>query len=765
MSIMGLLDIGKTGLIVANSALTTVAHNTANVDTPGYTRQIVVLQNNPTDSKVVSGTTGTGVSLVDVQRMYDSFTTFQIRTEDANKSYWDAYQQGAQQIDDVFNEAADGSLGSSMQDFFSSWQELAQNPSGYAERSSLLNKSDYFSSRVGTAYTTLENERSQIYQNTGVSVQQVNSLTSEIATVNVQIAQSPGSLDLLDQRDQMIENLNKLVGVSTYSDQSGNYSVLVGGKPLVSGGSSYNMTVQTDDKNNMRFYLDNSNNKQDITDSIGSGQLKAGIDLRDKQMTGIMNQMNAFAIDLTDAVNYYQKQGYGADGTTGNNFFNSLLAVNKAVNLNGNGTVSSVRITDVNAADPKNYYRIDYIDNTAYAALDPGPDPQGVATDQTDYQQDGSTGLYWRVQQSTDGLSWTTLDPSKVSITTDTTVKDETIKVSDSNNVLEVDEGTGPVDLTIPNGTYTHEQLAANLQTQLNNISGNSYAVSWDSAAQKFTFDNTNGLNDLTLNLDASSAAKILGFDPAVNPTITVAQGDTQQSDYSLVSNKRNVEFSGISVGIDGDQADMFSGAVTNTFDIKLQENAAREMKVSLTDPLKIAAAGGNNVTISGSNNSISFTENANPAAVPPATTAPAPTYLTAVIPSGTYSRAQLASEVQAALEAASTAAGSNNGAGFKYTVSYDASKKTYSIYNDTYVPQTDPTTGLTNPDYPHDVLIDWSSSASTAKGVLGFNSNSSISPPPSTPLPVFPTRASPYRRSAMLRFIPSCLGTTVMPL
>jgi len=208
-----------------------------------------------------------------------------------------------------------------------------------------------------------------------------------------------------------------------------------------------------------------------------------------------------------------------------------------------------------------------------------------------------------------------------------------------------------------------------------------------------------------------------------------------------LFSNSyRRLEFEGISVRIDGNQAGLLSApsAVSpkETFNIKLAENAARDMKVSLTDPLKIAAANGDNITISGSNNSISFTENANPVAVPPDTTPPAPTYVTAVIPSGTYSRAQLAVVLQTAMETASASAGNN----FNYTVSYNPASKHYYIFNGLYVPPPDPTTGLPNPDYPptgditrsntNDILINWSSSASTSAGVFGFNANSNITAP-----------------------------------
>ncbi|MBF0330113.1 MAG: flagellar hook-associated protein FlgK [Nitrospirae bacterium] len=577
MSIGGLFDIARSGLISTRRALEVAGHNVANAATPGYTRQDIVFESVSASASSNTGASGRGVRVAQISRMYDSFNTFQIRTEKSNLAYWEEYKTGMMRVESVFNEANDDGLGSNINEFFAAWNDVYKNPTGYAERSLLLNKSEFLSTRIALAGANLNNERNELLSSSQTLVSEVNKLTTEISTLNYKIASNPGMYDLQDQRDNLVENINKIVKVSTFADSSNKYTVLVGGIPIVDAARSYDMSASQDAVGIMHFKIELSSTEplREITSSIEGGQLKSNIDLRDTIIIDKQNRLNALAINISDYVNFYQKQGYALDGSTGNEFFK----VNNALVTTTNpaaGTITRFNVTDSDAftTDMHTQYTIDY-SNAAGAG----------------YQQEGTSGIYWRVRETT-----------------------------------------------------------------------------WNSTTQTW-----NAIADV----------------PVASVTLT--------NDSNETPNFRTLSFQGISVRIDGAQgavgvAGSLKNALTGTFTINQNKNAAMNMAVKINSPNLIAAAAGDWVTIDSSNDTIRFTED---------TTASPISYKTAKIAAGNYTRYQLAAAVKTALEGADTATANT------YTVAYSAATKKYTITNDA---------GNANP-----ILLDWQSSISTAAGALGF--------------------------------------------
>ncbi|MDI6729351.1 MAG: flagellar hook-associated protein FlgK, partial [Thermodesulfovibrionales bacterium] len=186
MAVLGLFDIGKTALLTTRRALDTTAHNIANASTPGYTRQDVVFQNIPTGTITSVGMTGRGVSITEIKRMYDAFTTLQVRTEKSNFSYWDAYQKSILKVENIFNEASDTGISPVITDFFNAWQEVSQNPEGYAQRTLLIKKAEYLTSRISRAYSSIDDERTELFKSSQSLVDEVNSIAKKIADLNEQ---------------------------------------------------------------------------------------------------------------------------------------------------------------------------------------------------------------------------------------------------------------------------------------------------------------------------------------------------------------------------------------------------------------------------------------------------------------------------------------------------------------------------------------------------------------------------------------------------
>jgi flagellar hook-associated protein 1 len=453
MAILNILNIGTSALLTSRKALDTTAHNIANASTPGYTRQSVILESIAPGLTGVTGESGRGVNVADVTRLYDAFVTLQLRTEKSNSAYWDTYSSISSDIENLFNETSDSGIAPAISDFFNSWQSVAQNAQGPLERTALMNDADYLGSRIGNAYDSLAAERTQIYKDSQELVDQVTSISKQISDLNDKIVSSPGALDLKDQRDLLVEQLNEIVSVSTIEDNSGRYNVFLSGTPLVSASGAATMSVSLDAGNNMQFEVTSFGTSVNVNSQINGGKLQADLDARDTTIVDYMNSLNAFAINLSDQVNYHNRQGYGLDGSTGNDFFNGLVGITDA---STSGTASSITVSDVSAygAGINNQYQIDY-----------------NATGGAGYQQEGTSGLYFRVQQSADGgATWTTVPTTDVTLSYDTAATDPTtrtfsfggltVQVDGAESDLRDTDTTGSFILAPDSQAATHLELA-----------------------------------------------------------------------------------------------------------------------------------------------------------------------------------------------------------------------------------------------------------------------------------------------------------------
>src|ERR1700690_731030 len=274
---LSIMNIGTSALDASQSALSTISNNIANVNTPGYTRQEVELSAIASGLNNITGSSGGGVTVSDVTRLYDSFTTLQLRTEKSNAAYWDSYSGVASDVQNIFGEPSNKRISTAISDFFNAWQTLSQNPQGAAERNTLLSKAQFLSSSINTAYNTLTSQQTKLYKTAQDEETQANNITQQIYKLNGQIQSAPGALDLKDQRDSLVEQLNQLMKTNTVIDNQGNYDVYVGGQALVDTIGSHNITVSLDTTTNkMSFVAQNANgNNTDITAQMHGGSLTA----------------------------------------------------------------------------------------------------------------------------------------------------------------------------------------------------------------------------------------------------------------------------------------------------------------------------------------------------------------------------------------------------------------------------------------------------------------------------------------------------------
>jgi flagellar hook-associated protein 1 FlgK len=325
----GLLSIGTSGLMAAQRALNTTSHNIANVNTEGYSRQRVdQTERIPSfDSGVY---VGNGVDTQSVSRLYDKFVDAQVRTSTSAFSETDAYHQMAAQID-KFIADADTSLASPLQDFFASLHDVANDPTSTAARRVMLTDADYLAQRFNTLNGQLDGIRNQVNQEIGSSIDEVNALAGNIATLNNQIVAAYGKSqgsppnDLLDQRDQLVRQLAEKIDTSTYEDSNGSLSVFVGsGQALVLGGSASQLKLQGSqfDPNQKDIAIVTGNaSPQLITGSITSGKIGGLLKFSNEVLNPTQDSLGHIAAGLAIAFNAQHASGTDLNGAAGGNFF------------------------------------------------------------------------------------------------------------------------------------------------------------------------------------------------------------------------------------------------------------------------------------------------------------------------------------------------------------------------------------------------------------------------------------------------------------
>lgn len=364
-----------SGMNAAQAGLATTQHNIANASTPGFTRQEVLIGARA-GQQTGSGFVGQGVDVTGVKRIYDGFLTTQVRQEQTQASYLSTYYTAMKQID---NLVADPTAGASpaMRDFFNAMNGVANNPESVPARQTLLGAAQFVVNRFQAIDQRLTDIANGLTGQITSSVNTINTYAQQIATLNGNIkratATSQGQLpnDLLDQRDQLVNQLNKEIKVSVQSQSDGTVSVFVGnGQPLVIDEQAMSLrTIQSaSDPSKVEVAYQNGNKIIPLQQSsLQGGNLGAYLAFRDQSLEPARNALGRVALGLAASVNQQNRLGQDLNGVLGGDLFNAAAPrVDKGANNTGAAVVSAT-IADVSALTTSDYQL--RFDGTNYSTL------------------------------------------------------------------------------------------------------------------------------------------------------------------------------------------------------------------------------------------------------------------------------------------------------------------------------------------------------------------------------------------------------------
>lgn len=245
----GLLNIGQSALNASQAWISVTGNNLANADTDGYSRQYVDQRDAGGLTATKPGAQGLGVNAQQIMRFFDAFLERSYVRQSTNSARWDEHDTIMASLENIFNESNRAGLSSSLNKFFTAWQDLALRPDDTATRESLLSYADNLSDMFGSTMDGIKAIQDEMDVSIGQTVDRINEIAKSIADLNRQITtntvdgiSNPNSL--LDKRDQLVRELATLADVETIDNGKGDFRVqLTNGQPLVDELTSYELRV------------------------------------------------------------------------------------------------------------------------------------------------------------------------------------------------------------------------------------------------------------------------------------------------------------------------------------------------------------------------------------------------------------------------------------------------------------------------------------------------------------------------------------------
>lgn len=358
-----LLSIGSSGVLAQQKLLYTTGNNISNVNTQGYTRQRTDLYTN---------TASLGVGISNTQRLLNSYSQREVWRDTSNvQMYQTSYQQLSST--DQFLSSDANSLNPALSSYFSALDTVNQDPSSTGSRKTLMGSMQDLVNRFNTASTTLKQQQSDINSNIEGEVKSVNQLLSGISDLNQQILKAPKnsdgtSLNLMDQRDEMIRQLSEKMDVRTVAQDNGTVLVnLSSGESLVlaSGAATVGVTKGDPDATQTGLQVTIGTSSSSISSNVG-GKLGGYYQARDA-LAPTQREVGQLALALADAMNQQNSKGMTPNSKLGGDLF-TLPTTNglPSAKNGGTGAITASVIPGQGSQLTPNDFQVEFTSSTNY---------------------------------------------------------------------------------------------------------------------------------------------------------------------------------------------------------------------------------------------------------------------------------------------------------------------------------------------------------------------------------------------------------------
>lgn len=356
-----LLSTSLSGMIAFQRALEMTGHNIANVNTPGYSRQVAEFTTREGQG-AANGYIGSGTRISTIKRVYDEILSGQVQASTTSHARFGALNDLASRLDTLLADPNTG-LNSQLQSFFNSVQDIANDPASLPTRQALLGEADGLVLRFAELDRQVGDLDAEINQRLDAAVTEINQITSSIAQINDEIVvgqartgQPPN--DLLDQRDVLLRDLSSLVSVNSVEQSDGSLNVFIGnGQNLVIGTESRQLATQGSefDLTRSEVIYQSTGTSTALDTSLTGGTLGGLLEFRAQMLDPTRQSLGETAQAVAQAFNNQHASGLDLYGNLGGDFF-EIDPPNVQYSSRNTGTATAAAtITDITALTGNNY--------------------------------------------------------------------------------------------------------------------------------------------------------------------------------------------------------------------------------------------------------------------------------------------------------------------------------------------------------------------------------------------------------------------------
>jgi flagellar hook-associated protein 1 FlgK len=303
------LEIAKRSLFTHQAALTTTGHNVANVNTRGYSRQVVnMVAARPLEAlgmqrTTIPGQSGQSVEFNSITRVREQFLDKQYYNENKSLGQWTVRRDTLEKLEAIINEPSDNGIRQVIDGFFNAWQELSKQPDNLETRAVVKESALALADAFNHTARQLKDLSADLTDNINVKVTEVDSLLKQIAILNNEIFRIEGlgnnANDLRDQRDVLVDDLSRIINITVQEEAAG-YTVRMGNIELVNGKNAQEFTLG----------LVEANFVSDGTGQLNNGELFALKYSRDVLVQDYQNQLDVLLTTIVTNVNAAHREGY-----------------------------------------------------------------------------------------------------------------------------------------------------------------------------------------------------------------------------------------------------------------------------------------------------------------------------------------------------------------------------------------------------------------------------------------------------------------------
>ncbi len=436
-----ILSIGQSALTAAQVGISVTGHNIANAATPGYNRQVVV-QGSALAQDFGAGFLGQGTQIDTVKRVYNEFLGVQVQSAQASKSGLETYYAQMRQIDNLLADP-DAGLSPAMQDFFGSLHEVSADPTSIPARQAVLSTAEALAARFQGMGARLREIEQGVNSQVTTSVTLINSYAEQIAQLNDAIGRAQRSTgqppnDLLDQRDQVVLDLNKEIKATVVKQGDGDYNVFIGsGQPLVVGTKTSQLVATTSATNPEKIevgYRTQSGSIIAVGDAgFTGGHLGGLLEFRSKSLEPAQNALGRIGIALASEFNAQHTAGIDRNGTAGVAFFTvappsvNAHAANTGSGMVGASLAAAGQLTTSDYMlryDGTQYSLTRLSDNTTFSPVTNGDVVDGVQLSMAGAPAAGDSFLIRPTVNGATGFTPLVSDPAKIAAAASTAAGD-----------------------------------------------------------------------------------------------------------------------------------------------------------------------------------------------------------------------------------------------------------------------------------------------------------------------------------------------------